>query len=88
MRAKHPIEGWLADHGTSQRALAEQAGIDHSTLSRYLGGRRALSVDAARALREVTGLSLDAILAPVKRGSISRAMGTGMTERRGKAGRR
>ena len=88
MRAKHPIEGWLADHGTSQRALAEQAGLDHSTLCRYLGGRRALSVDAARALREVTGLSLDAILSPVKRGSISRAMGTGMTERRGKAGRR
>ena len=88
MRTKHPIEGWLADHGASQRALAEQAGLDHSTLCRYLGGRRALSVEAARAIRDVTGLSLDAILSPVKRGSFSRAMGAGMTERRAKAVRR
>jgi transcriptional regulator with XRE-family HTH domain len=65
MARVHPIQRWLKDHNSKQRSLAEQAGIEASSLSRHLSGKQRLSVESAEAVREVTGLSLDQIFARV-----------------------
>jgi len=69
MATAHPIGQWLQENNLSQRQLAIKAGIPPSTVSRVLGGkRRHFSVEAAEALKRITGLSLDAILVPAKKG--------------------
>jgi transcriptional regulator with XRE-family HTH domain len=65
MTTEHPIRQWLADSKWNQARLARAAGVSDSLLSKYLRGEVDLSADSARAIREVTGLSLDQILARV-----------------------
>ena len=51
--------------GWNQARLARAAGVSDSLLSKYLAGQVDLSADSARAIKEVTGLSLDQVFARV-----------------------
>jgi len=65
MTTEHPIRQWLTDMGWNQARLARAAGVSDSLLSKYLAGQVDLSADSARAIKEVTGLSLDQVFARV-----------------------
>ena len=77
-----------------QRQVADSLGLDTPAVSRIESGDRDIRLTQAARLARTLGVRLSELVAPAdeavatRKGSISRAMGEGMTERRGKAGRR
>jgi len=53
------VTAWRALHGVEARELAAELGMHPSGLSRIEHGARAVPVELARRLCEVTGLTLD-----------------------------
>lgn len=58
----HPVRQWRKDHGKTLGQLAEAVGVTASHLSEVERGRNELSLDLARKIKRVTGLSLDSIV--------------------------
>jgi transcriptional regulator with XRE-family HTH domain len=55
------LQKYLETKKISQRDFAEAARISPALLSRYLSGKRKLSIDAALRVSKLSGLSLDAL---------------------------
>ncbi len=63
------LRSYMAEKGLSQRAFAEQLGIDPTVFSRVLSGRVGLSADLARAIHSATDGEVtpnDLILQPAR----------------------
>lgn len=64
-RVRQRIRDLRLERGLTISALAEQAAIDVSTLSRLESGKRRLAVDHLPVLARALGVSVDELLAPV-----------------------
>lgn len=61
---RRAIERWADRNRTSYSDLARRIGLDPSTLSLIMGGKRGLSMSNALALHQVTGIPVEKLLSP------------------------
>ncbi len=56
------LEKWLRDTGTTQVEFGKRIGVSQSTVSDWLSGNIAPSVESLRQIRAATGLTFDQLL--------------------------
>jgi DNA-binding transcriptional regulator YdaS (Cro superfamily) len=50
----HPIKTWLDDHHLKQWMFADMLGLDESTLSCYISGKRNMTINSAVTIERET----------------------------------
>ena len=50
----HPLKTWLDKHHIKQWMFADMAGLDESTISYYISGKRTITVPSAVAIERET----------------------------------
>lgn len=61
--AMERLKRWLADTGTTQSALGEKLKVSQPTVSDWVSGENSPSIGNLRKLSEITGISIDDLLA-------------------------